>query len=93
MTSDSGEPWVEKRGNARRSSSTKVKIRLSDRAMDGVTKDVSAGGAYVVTGDDLVVEMSPAEGADRKISRARIVRFEKLPGDCIGIALEYLPDE
>lgn len=93
MTSDSGEPWVEKRGNARRAITTKVTIRLTDRSMEGVTKNTSEGGAYVVTGDDLIIEMSPSEGDGQKKSLARIVRFEKLPGDCIGIAVEYLPDE
>lgn len=91
--SNSGEPRSEKRGNARRSRTTAVRLQVQSQELEAVHRDISSSGAFVVTSEDLIIQLIREDDPDHKMAPARIVRLEKLPGDCIGIALEYLPPE
>lgn len=91
--SNTGEPRSEKRGNARRACTRPVKLQVQSQDLEGVHRDVSSSGAYIVTGADLVLQLIREDESGRRKVTARIVRFERLPGDCTGIAVEYLPEE
>ena len=88
--SHSDEPKSEKRGNARRPSSSSVRLQIKSQDLEAVHRNVSSSGALIVTSDDLLIELVREDESGRTVVPAKIVRFEKLPGDCVGIAVEYL---
>lgn len=97
---DSAEPHREKRGNARRSDSRPVRLEIPEQLLEGMTRDLSGSGAFVLTGDGLRIVITRAsradgdsEAGDGTPREARLVRFETLPGGGVGLALEFIDDQ
>ncbi len=89
--SDSAERRSEKRGNKRSPSRDEVQLRVDAQKLTGTTRDTSGSGVFLISGDSLVVDVSTGEEGEEQTRRARVVRVETLPGECIGLALEFLP--
>ena len=82
------EARTEKRGNVREPARRPVRLSLPAAELKGLTRDVSASGAFVISAQDLPVEVEIGDGEARP---AKVVRLELLPGGGIGLALEFDP--
>lgn len=84
----------EKRGNVR--SPMRVPARLSfgaEATIEGLTRDVSAGGAYLVAGGQLLAQVTIGEGEAQRTVPVRVVRLEPLPGGGFGIGIQFVERE
>jgi hypothetical protein len=80
---------VERRGNARRSTHAVFTARVDASQLMGGGRDVSRGGAYFVTSDELKLEVAfCVKGMETRVP-ARIVRIEALSPGTLGIAVQF----
>ncbi len=80
----------EKRGNARDPVRKPVRLWFPEQVVHGLTRDLSSGGVFLLTGDDLTVEIGIGDDPDQEPRRVRVVRLETIPGGGLGIAVEFL---
>jgi hypothetical protein len=64
-------------------------VRVQESSLHAAGKNLSEGGAYVVTSDDVQVQIHYRENGIERIARGRIVRLEHLVQGTFGIALEF----
>lgn len=98
MASSSGTPEydrtgartvVERRGNSRRATHAIFNARLEPSQVMGGGRDVSRGGAYFVTSDDIRLEVTFSAGGREVRAPARVVRMEQLSPGTLGIAVQF----
>jgi len=79
----------EKRGSRRQDSSASFRMRVDEADLHGAARNVGGGGVYVVTGDELRVQivLRDANGSERS-EAGRIVRLEHLASGTFGVAIE-----
>lgn len=80
---------LEKRGNVREPTRRPVRVEIPPLELKGLTRDVSASGAFVLAAQELDVRCRIDGEADVRLGR--IVRLEQLPGGGVGLAIEFGP--
>ena len=79
----------DRRGNPRKPTIAVFTLRWADGCVLGSGRDLSATGAYLVTSDDLEVQVRFSVGGREVERRARIVRVESVAPGSLGIALQF----
>jgi hypothetical protein len=79
----------EKRGSRRQDCSAPFRMRVDEADLHGAARNIGGGGIYVVTGDELRVQivLRDANGSERS-EVGRIVRLEHLASGTFGVAIE-----
>ena len=79
----------DRRGNPRRSTFAVFTMRFPETAVMGAGKNVSTGGAYFVTSDEVQVELCFEKGGDEKKISARLVRMDRISPGTMGVAVKF----
>ena len=80
---------TDRRRHPRKESPRALTLRLTDAPMLAAGRDVSASGAYVVTGDEIPVEVLLESGGRETIVAAKLVRIDAIAHGTLGIALRF----
>src|SRR5215813_7279583 len=76
-----------KRGSRRQDSSASFHMRVDGADLRGAARNVGGGGVYVVTGDELRVQIVlRGKGESERVETGRIVRLEHLAHGTFGVA-------
>ena len=79
----------ERRGNPRRSFTAVFSLRFSEDTCLGAGRDLSGNGAYVVTSDELAVDVTfEMDGKETRVP-ARVVRVDPIAHGSLGIAIRF----
>lgn len=85
---------LERRADVRRSHREKVRVSLPAQTIRGLSRDLSGSGAFLFTGDDILVDVIFGEGEQEGYTaKAKLVRYESVPGGGVGFAVEFLGPE
>jgi len=79
----------DRRGNPRRPTIAVFTMRFPESSLMGAGKDVSTGGAYFVTSDDVRVEVCFERGGKEKKVGARLIRMDRITSGTLGVAVEF----
>ncbi len=80
---------VERRGNTRRTTHAVFTARLDGAQVMGGGRDVSRGGAYFVTSDEIKIEVTFTANGREVRAPAKVVRMEALAPGTLGIAVQF----
>ncbi len=80
---------VERRGNVRRPIHAIFTARIEPTQLMGGGRDVSRGGAYFVTSDDLKLEVTFQSGGREVRAPAHVIRIEQISAGTLGIAVQF----
>ena len=80
---------VERRGNVRRATHSIFTARIPEQPVLGGGRDVSRGGAYFITSDELRLEVTFTSNGREVHAPAKIVRIEQLSPGTLGVAVQF----
>jgi len=79
----------ERRGNPRRPFTAVFSVRFAEASFLGAGRDLSEDGAYLVTSDELKVDVTfELDGHETRVP-ARLVRVDPVAHGSLGIALRF----
>jgi len=79
----------DRRGNPRRQTIAVFTMRFPESSLMGAGKNVSEGGAYFVTSDDVPVEVCFERNGKEQKRAARLIRVDRITSGTIGVAVEF----
>ncbi|MEW6743269.1 MAG: PilZ domain-containing protein [Planctomycetota bacterium] len=80
---------VEKRGSPRKPTTATFTVHIDSTSLFGAGRNISRGGAYLVTSDPISVEVSWRDRGGERVARGRLVRIERLTSESLGVALQF----
>lgn len=82
-------PRSDKRGSRRATTTASYVMHIDAALLHGAARNLSDGGAYVVTGEDLRIQLTLREHGQERVRRGRILRIEHVAAGTFGIAVQF----
>ena len=79
----------DRRGNPRRSTFAVFTMRFPETSIMGAGKNISTGGAYFVTSDEISVELCYEKGGKERRINGRLARVDCISRGTLGVAVEF----